>query len=255
MRSLMSFFGLLLACVGIGIFLAIGIYVWTLKTEVNQQTNVLVAKANEAGEGADHAIQIVRDIIGQAETDLNEARKQAVNAQPARPVSLMDQIIARKASQELAGSVERAHGAVVTASDAVTVARTALEVFDTNSDLQNLFRVSPEQLNATKSTLGKASMDLRQVKTVLGMPVDAGEALTVEQLNTVDNALDQAHGFTNELEKIVSTAKGRVNEAKVSVDRWSRRIAIATTAISILGAVGQLFMARFCWRTLRGWPA
>jgi hypothetical protein len=255
MRSLLSFAGLLLACVGIGLFLAIAIYVWTLKADVNQQTSMLVAKANEAGDGADKAINFVRDIIGQAENDLENARKNSPAAQPARPVSLMDQIIARKASQELAGSVERAHGAVVTASDAVKVANAALEVFSGNTELKDLFGVQPEQLNITRSTLNKASTDLRQVKTVLGMPVGTGDPLTNDQLNAVDSALGQARGFTNEMEKVVANARGRVNEAKVSVDRWSWRIAIATTAISILAAVGQVFMARYCWRTLRGLPA
>lgn len=254
-RSLLSMIGLVVACVGIGLFVAIGTYVWTLKDEVNNQTTTLVARANEAGDGADHAIKIVREIIGQAEEDLKAARKNAALAEPTRPVSLMDQIIARKASQELAGSVERAHGAVVTASDAVTVAKTALEVFNTNSELQELFGVRPEQLDATKLTLGKASTDLRQVKTVLGMPIGAGDGLTTEQLNAVNDALSQARGFTNELDKVVANARSRVNDAKVSVDRWSWRVAIATSAISILGALGQVFMARYCMRTLRGLPA
>ncbi len=254
-RSLLSLVGLVVACAGIGLFIAIGAYVWTLKGEVNQQTATLVGRANEAGDGADHAIGFVREIIAQAEDDLKKARKNPAIAEPARPVSLMDQIIARKASQELAGSVERAHGAVVTASDAVTVAKTALEVFNTSSELQELFGVRPEQLDATKSTLGKASTDLRQVKTVLGMPVGTGDSLTVEQLNAVDGALGQARGFTNELEKVVANARGRVNDAKVSVNRWSWRVAIATSAISILAAIGQVFMARFCLRTLRGLPA
>jgi hypothetical protein len=87
------------------------------------------------------------------------------------------------------------------------------------------------------------------------MPVGTGDALTTEQLNSVNDALGQARGFTNELEKVVANARGRVNDAKVSVDRWSWRVAIATSAISILAAVGQVFMARFCLRTLRGLPA
>ena len=143
----------------------------------------------------------------------------------------------------------------MTASDAVTVAEAALEVFSGNTELKQLIGVQPDQLNVTKSTLGKAAIELRDVKTVLGMPVSTDGPLTTEQLNAVNNALGQARGFTNDLEKVVANARGRVNEAKVSVERWTWRIAVATTAISILAAVGQFFLARYCLRTLRGIPA
>ena len=189
-----------------------------LRVDVSRQTAALTARANDAGDGADRAIGFVRGVIAQAGKDLDKAREQTTPAEPTRPVSLMDQIIARKASQELAGSVERAHGAVVTASDAVTVADAALQVFSGNEELKQLFGVQSEQLNATKSTLGKVTIELRDVKTVLGMPVGTAGPLTKEQLNAVDGALGQARGFTDELEKVVMNASRPVNEAK---SRWT----------------------------------
>ena len=93
-RSLMSMVGLVVGCAGIGLFIAIGIYVWMLKDEVNSQTTILAARANMAGDGANEAINFVRKVISQAEVDLKTARAQAEKTQPARPVSLMDQIIA-----------------------------------------------------------------------------------------------------------------------------------------------------------------
>jgi hypothetical protein len=253
MRSLLSLVGLAVACAGIGLFFAIGTYVWTLKAEVNRQTTTLAARANMAGDAAEGAIKFVREVIGQAETDLKGARD--ANTGPAPPVNPLERMFALKASKQLAGSVERAHGAVVTASDAVVVADAALEVFNASPELKQLFGVQPEQVDATKSTLGNVAGELRQAKSVLGVPVGADDPLTTEQLNAVDGALDQAAAFTDEMARVVTTARGRVNDTKTMLDRWTWRVAVATSAIAALAAIGQLFLARYCWRRFRDLPA
>lgn len=253
-RSALTFVGLLLGCGGIGLFIALGTYVWALRDEVNRQAATLAERANGIGEQADEAIGFVREVIGQARMDLATARAQSVAAPPARPLNMMEQIIARRASQQLAGSVERAHGAVVTAADAVTVADAALEVFSGNTELRQLLGVQPEQMNATKSTLSRVASELRGVKTVLGLPVDDG-SLTSEQLNAVSTALGQAQGFTDELETVVQNARTRVKDAQSSLNHWSWRLAISTSLICALAAIGQVFLVRYCWRTLRGSPA
>jgi hypothetical protein len=253
MRSLLSLLGLVVACAGIGMFIAIGTYVWTLKAEVNQQTTMLAERANMAGDAADGAIHFVRGVIGQAESDLKDARD--ANTGPAQPVNPLERMFALKASKQLAGSVERAHGAVVTASDAVVVADAALQVFNANPELKQLFGVQPEQVDATKTTLGNVAGELRQAKSVLGVPVGADDPLTIEQLNAVDGALDQATTFTDEMAKVVATARGRVNDTKVMLDRWTVRVAVATSLIAALAVLGQVFLARFCWRRFRNLPA
>ena len=215
---------------------------------MNQQANTLSKRANDAGDEADRAVDFVRNVIGRAKSDLEATRKHAIE-HPTRPVSFFEQIAARKASHELAGSVDRAHVAVITASDAVVVAEAGLQVFEKNDELQQLFGVQPGQVDATKTTLDKAASELHKAKSVLG-----GEP-THEQLNAVDGALRQASGFTDELGRVVTTVRGRVNETKSMVDRWAWRITVATTLMCLLAAVGQVFLARFCWRTLRGLPA
>jgi len=254
LRSVLSLVGLLVACAGIGLFIALGVYSWTLKAEVSRQTALLSERANMAGDTAEHAIGFVREVIEKAGEDLKEARKHTI-ATPAQPVNPLELMFARKASTELAGSVERAHGAVVTASDAVKVAEAALDVFNSDPRLKEFFGVQPDQVDATKLTLDKATTELRQVKSVLGVPVGSADQLTTEQLNAVDGALKQANGFTDELTKVVTTARSRVNDTKTTVDWWTWRLAFATTLVCALAAVGQVFLARFCWRTYRGLPA
>jgi hydrogenase maturation protease len=254
LRTFLSLVGLLIACVGIGLFVAIGVYVWPLKTEVNRQTTALAAQASRAGDAADNAVGFVRKVIGQAGEDLKEARKAAATVQPATQVNPLEAMIARKATQDLAGSVERAHGAVTTASDAVVVAQAALEVFNNNEPLQQFFGVNSQQMEATTRTLGNVTNDLRQARTVLGVPF-GNNTLTQEQLNAVDNALSQASGFTDEMANVVTAARTRVNDAKTTADKWAVRIAVATSVLCALAAVGQVFFARFCWRTFRRLPA
>jgi hypothetical protein len=255
-RPALSLTGLIVACAGIGLFAAIGVYVWSLKAEVNRQSEVLARRANAAGDAADHAIDFVRKVIDQAEVDLAAARKAAIDAPPATPVNPFVQWTARKATQDLAGSVERAHGAIVVASDAVVVADTTLELVGEFPELKQLLGVNPEQMSQTKSALGNASSDLRQAKTVLGFPVSGpGAAPTAEQLHAVDDALGRGKQFADDADKVVRTARKRVNDLKATADTWSLRIAVATAAVCLLAAVGQFFLARFCWRTLRGQPA
>jgi len=136
------------------------------------------------------------------------------------------------------------------------VADTTLELVGEFPELKQLLGVNPEQMSQTKSALGNASADLRQAKTVLGFPVTGpGAAPTPEQLHAVDDALGRGKQFADDADKVVKTARKRVNDLKTTADTWSLRIAVATTAVCILAAVGQFFLARFCWRTLRGQPA
>jgi hypothetical protein len=249
-RKLVALVGLIIACGGIGLFVALGIYVWSLKSEVNRQTVTLADKAQRAGDEANRAIEFVKNVIKQANDDLANARKHAAaTARPTRPMSMFELAMARTASQRLAGSVDRAQGAVATASDAVVVAEAALQVFSDSTELKDLFGVQPGQLVATQSTIDKARSELRQARTALG-----GDP-TQEQLNAVDSALDQAQGFTDEMDRVVATVRSRVDVTRTAVDSWSLRIAIGTTLLCALAAVGQVFMARYFWRTLRGQPA
>src|SRR5262245_48303185 len=71
LRKLLALMGLIVGCAGIGVFIGLGTYVWTLKAEVNQQTTTLASKANKAGDEADNAISFVREVIKKAKGDLD----------------------------------------------------------------------------------------------------------------------------------------------------------------------------------------
>jgi hypothetical protein len=196
----------------------------------------------------------VREVIDQAEVDLKQTREQSVPPRDKKtPVNPFTQLAARQASEKLAGSVERANSAVITASDATVVAETALKLFGQEAEWKDWFGVKPEQLAITRTHLNHASSELKQVRTLLGVPVNSTP--TKEQLVTVESALNQARDFTNQMNTVVSNARQRVDDTKRTVDLWALRVALGVTIAGAVGAIGQCFMARFCWRVLRGQPA
>jgi hypothetical protein len=193
---------------------------------------------------------LVRNIIEKAEGDLAATRGET-SGQGHPPVDPFLRLTAQKASQDLAGSVDRAHNAVVLASEAVVVADAALDVVGGLPELKQLLGVQPEQLDATRTALGNVSTELQQARNVLGFSDISPDAVpTSEQLHAVDDALRKARGFTDEVGKVVETTRNRVNETKQKVDVWAMRGALATSLISALGVLGQLFMARFFWYRL-----
>jgi PAS domain-containing protein len=254
-RSVLAVAGMLLGLAGAVFFSCSGVLIWNVKKEVNRQAGVLAGRADEAADAADHAVDFVYKILDQAGDDLQLARRQ-VSQQPTQPSNPFVQMAARQATQQLVGSVNQVHGAVVTASDAVVVANAALDVVGGNEQLEKLLGLNQEQMASTRNALQQATSELGRARSVLGVTINgAADSISADQLNAVDNALGQARGFTDEMAKVVKTARGKVNDTRREVDVWSYRIALATTLVCALATVGQLFMIRFCWRTLRGLPA
>lgn len=252
-RQLLAVTGLALGLAGIGLFLAVGVWAWHLKAEVNRQTEYLAGQANRAGAAADHAIKFVGEVIQKAHADLAVARRQAPSAP--EPVSPLVRVAARQASHQLAGDVERVIGAVVAASDAVVVVDAALDVVSDDQGLKQLFGVRPEQVSEVRGTLGSVADELRKARSVLGVPVGDGPLPTAEELDAVNAALRLADGVREEMARVVEVARQRVNGTRRTIDLWAVRAAVGATALCALGMLGQFFLARFCWRTLRRLPA
>ncbi len=254
-RRLFSIVGLLLALAGCGMFIAIGIQVWYVKAEVNRQTNELAQRANAAGDSADRAINFVGDVIGTAKGELANTRNQTNLPEPER-VNPFVRMAARQAAVDLTGSVDRTLGAVVTASNTVGVAEAALEMLSSDQRLEKVFGVHPDQLHQTQNTLASVSGELRKARSILGIPIGTGGDLpSNEQLNAVEEALHMADNFRVEMTRIVGMARTRVNETKRLIDMWAFRLTLAVTIVSVIGAVGQFFFARYCLRRLHDLPA
>lgn len=253
-RRVSAVLGLLIAVAGFAAFVTAAVAVWELKAETNRRTEDIASKAHAAVNAADHGVAFVSEVVDQGERDLKQAREQPTGE--VQRVNPFVQRSAREASAKLAGSVERANAAVLAASDTVVVAETALKLFESDEQLKNWFSIiQPEHLSQTQLGLNMASRELKNVRTVLGIPITVGTMPTAEQLMTVEAALRQARLFIERLNQIVVTARERINETKRTADEWVQRIAIGVTAIGVLGAMGQFFMARFFWRVLRCQPA
>ncbi|MBA4062772.1 MAG: hypothetical protein C0501_03530 [Isosphaera sp.] len=253
-RTPLAVLGLAAGAAGFALFAAAGAGVWSLKAAADRKAADLAARAATAADAADHALGFVVEVVDRAEAEL-AAAKSVTPAGPPEQVNPFLQLTARSAAQQLAGSVDRVHGAVVAASDAVKIADAALDVAGQYPELKSLFGVTPAQLDATRATLGSVAGELRQAKTVLGFPVADTSAVSREQLNAAEEALRQARALAGSLGQVVGSARQRVADLKASADVWGRRVALGVTAASALAAVGQVFMVRFFWRVLRRRPA
>lgn len=254
-RRLLSITGLIIALAGTGVFIAIGVQVWTIKAEVNRQTAELAGRANGAADAADRAINFVGEVVTLAKDELANTRKQTNVPEPVK-VNPFVQMAARQASIDLTGSIDRALGAVVTASDTVVVAETVLEMASADPRLEKVFGVHPDQIHQTRTALATVSGELRQARSILGVPISPGGDLpSAEQLDAVDNALRMADEFRAEMGRIVGVARGRVNETRQLIDLWAWRLSLTVTVLCVWGAVGQFFVARFCMRKLQNLPA
>ncbi len=253
-RRISAAAGLTVALVGFTVFATSAYATWRVKAEVNQRTDDLASNADKAVDSADHAINFVRDVLNASENDLRDARQQP-REMPSATVNPFVRIGARQTAQRLAGSVQRADAAVTAASDAVIVAQKAIDLFGQDEQLKRWFGVQPEQVSETRLDLVSASREIQRVRDVLGSPLASSAAPTEEQLVMLAGAIQQGRSFTDRMALVVATIRTRVHETKRTVDVWSLRIAIGITAVGVLGALGQIFMARFFWRLFRGKPA
>jgi hypothetical protein len=248
-RRVFSALGLIVALAGIGVFVGTAVTAWRVKAEVIQRTDDLVVQARTAVDAGDHAVSFVREVINRADQDLN-ATRQTMAMAPREPANPFLRLTAQRASQNLAGSVERASAALVAASDAVVVGESALQLLGQDELVKKWLGVKPEQLAQSRAGLGTASNELQRVRTVLGIPVEGAQP-TPEQLVTVEAALGQARDFTEQMGRVVADARKQIEDLKQAVDQWALRVALGVSALCALATVGQLFMLRSCWRGLR----
>jgi hypothetical protein len=247
MRKLISALGLLLSAAGFVVFLALAVGVWYAKREADKQMNTAVARAHQAGDVACQVIKLVREVVARAKASLSTARTES---QPAasQPVDPMVKFAMWKAKKELPGEVEKARDAVHIASEAVIIAESFLDVFVEHKPDETALGVRAGDITAARTQLESAAGDLRNVRTVLGVPVGT---VSAEQYSQVDQALTTATDVTNRVDDALKDARIKVDAAKAAADHWSVWLAVIVTALGTLAAVGQVFLFRACRRGLK----
>ncbi len=244
-----SYLGLGVSVLGFAAFLALIYGAWWAKREADRQVDDAATKANAAIGVAGKAIALVRDVISKAEIDLEAARITAVSPKP--PSDPFMRFVLMQANEQLPTDMERARDAVGIASETAVIAQAALDVFDDRPDEQAALGIQPDQVKAARDHLDKATNDIREARSVLGLPLNHPNAkLTDEQYAAVHQALEQGKGVTNKIDATLLNAHDRVESAKQKANFWSLRLAVAATLLGVVGALGQLFMARSCIRGL-----
>jgi len=242
-RKLLAGAGLVLGAAGFVTFIALGIGAWFAKREADKQLNAAVAKAHQAGDVATRVVALVREVLARAKTSLAAARTET---QP--PGEVTDPAVRFamwKAKRELPGEVEKARDAVGVASEAVIVAESVLEVFVERKPDEPALGVKAHDVKTARTQLESAATDLKNARTVLGIPIAAG---TPEQYSQVDQALVTATDVTDRVDQALDDARRKVDEAKSQADRWALRVAIIASALGAWAALGQVFLFRASWR-------
>jgi hypothetical protein len=249
LRFVLSAAGLVLAVAGFVVFVALAGGVWAVKREADQQVVAAAAKAHSAADVAARVIALIREVIARARLGLTAARTESAAVPPAEP-DLFVRMAMRQARRELPAQVDRARDAVGVASDALVVAGAALDVFEGQPGDGTALGIRPEEMQAARGQLDAAGTDLRNARTVLGVALPADG-----QLANVDAALDRAQALTDRFDGALARARQKVDTTRTRAELWALRGAAAVSALAALAALGQVFMARACWRGLRKGPA
>lgn len=252
LRTVLSATGLVLAVGGFVVFAALGVGAWAAKREADRQVAAAAATAHQAEDVAARVIALVREIIARAQAGLAAARTQPVEPAGVKQDPLV-QFALRKAKRDLPADVERAREAIGTASEAVIIADAALGVFEEKPREGSALGVRREDIHTARSQLDSAASDLKNARRVLGVSIPGPDRPTTpEQLDNADAALARATEVTDSLDRALGLARQKVDVAQQKAEVWSLRVALAVAGLAGLAAVGQVFMARSCWRGLRG---
>jgi hypothetical protein len=242
LRSL-AVLGLAVAVVGFVLFAALGVGAWVAKREADRRVAEIATRANAAVDAAGQGVGLLREVIARSEADLHLARAThpATGTPPADPFTRM---FVNRAVQNLPGGLHQARDVVGTAADAVRVADAALAVFAERPGEAATLGVHDSELDAARQQLRQASSGLGEAGRLIG---DADPTT----LSAVEEALTRAKVVADRLDAALARARQGVENARRLTGVWSLRAAVSATVLAVLGAAGQVFMARACWRALR----
>jgi hypothetical protein len=248
-RKLLAAFGLVLGVAGFLGFTGIAVGTWYAKREADRELRNAMEKAHQAADVAARFIGLIREMIARANASLATARADSA-VQPATGQSdPLVSVAVWKAKRELPGEVERARDAVGIASEAVVVAGAALDVFGEHKTEESAYGVKPQDLDTARSQLDSAASGLKNARTVLGVSFPTA---TPEQLSQVEKALELATQVTDQSDRAVTEARGKVDRINGQAQRWAMRGALSLSGIAALAALGQVFLVRACWKGLKG---
>lgn len=244
-RTALSLVGFLVSIFGFALFVGLIVGAWWAKGKADRKADELADKAETAARLADRAIALVNDVLDRSEQDLALAKSAPDEVQPVNPFV---RLTVNKAADELPGGVDRAREAVGMASDAVIVLDAALGVFADRPEDQAALGIPIGELEAAKQHLHATSTELRKARSIFGVRL---APLRPDEIDAVKQALDHTRRFTAELKRVLEVARQQVEDTRRKSQLWTLRIALIATVVSLLAALGQVFMARACWRGLR----
>jgi hypothetical protein len=245
-RSSLAALGLTVSVVGFVLFVALGAGAWAARREADRRVEAMAARADTAVDAAARGVGLLKQVIARSEADLTLAR--SANPHAGRPADPFTRLFVSRAAQELPGGIDQAREVVGTATEAVRVAEAALAVFAEHPEETAALGVREGELDTARGQLQQAASSLGRARGAIGV---AAAGASPEQLSAIGEALARAKDVADRLDDTLTRARAGLENARRLAGVWSLWVAIGATVLAVLGAAGQVFMARACWRTLR----
>jgi hypothetical protein len=231
----------LLGLVALVVFVVICVGIWYVKAEVSRRADIVLHEADHALDRAQPTARVIREAIEVANNEVRTTRPTAEAPHiPAIPKRLLRSTLQRSPEQ-----VQTATRTVDLMSDLLVIAKVAL---DTIQDQPVLLPVNADELSQLREKVSSTSTALHQADAILQSTSGNPNATLSEQDSLmVQNALQESHRVMVDVEEKLKEVRQKVSTFR---ERLPRQLQFAAWAIflqSLMGAIGQIALLRWCW--------
>jgi hypothetical protein len=225
-------------------FVAIAVGIWSVTAAGYRRADWALGEALTAIDRARPVARVIRETIDAAAADLQAARPPAPADIPAAKKMLL-----RSALKGSPDKVEAASRAVDGLGDLLVVAHAALT---TLKDLPGTDDRDVGDLEGLRRKLAGSSDALHKADAILRATTGKrDDAVAAEDLRTVESALADARVAVVEVEGQLDATRSRVAGIREQLPDWLNYATWAIAALSVLGALGQVALIRWCLRSRR----
>lgn len=243
MKKLFSGIVLIVAVIALAAFITLAIGVWPVTAELHRRTDRALDTANGAVDRAEPVVFAVRKAILAAQDEL-AAAKPPEQAAPLAPVPKM---LLRSALKDSPERVESATRASEMMGDLLAAANAAL---GTLHDTPGVPPLDTRELSAFQEKVKSSAESLRKVNAILGS-TKPNDPIAAEDTRTIENALGTARTVTNEALAEIVVLRVQIEILREQVHSRLTLACWSIFALSLMGALGQIALIRWCVGCLR----
>jgi hypothetical protein len=243
-RTVFTALAIVVFAAALAAFVAIAVGIWSVAAAANRRADGALGEALTALDRVRPVARVIRETIDAAEADLKAARPPAPADIPAAKKMLL-----RSALKGSPDKVEAASRAVDGLGDLLVVAHAALT---TLKDLPGADERDVGDLEGLRRKLAGSSAALHKADAILRATTGKrDDVIAAEDLRTVETALADTRVAVVDVEDKLDATRSRVAALREQLPDWLDYATWAIAALSVLGALGQVALIRWCLRSRR----